>query len=374
MSLNVCVCANCLDYPQGGGLKWVYLNWALGLRAIGCQVIWLEQVDPNLPVHEVHDLVLSLKAHLTPYGLSEHVALCSRGDEPLSCEALAGCLSIEAATEADLLLDFQHNLPHETVRKFRRSALVDIDPGLLQIWVSSGQVTLAPHNTYFTIGETVGRSGALFPDLGLKWHYTPPCVALEWWPPHPAPADAPFTTVAHWYANSWFTDDQGSDDKRSGFLPFLDLPLHTAQPLELALDLKEGDEERAALQNRGWRVRDSHVVAAAPWDYQHYIQESRGEFSCVKPGCIKLQNAWISDRTICYLASGKPVVIQHTGPSRFLPDAAGLLRFRDLREAKLCVEMATADYDRQSGFARKLAEEYFDARQVAGRVLERAMA
>jgi hypothetical protein len=89
---------------------------------------------------------------------------------------------------------------------------------------------------------------------------------------------------------------------------------------------------------------------------------------------VYLENAWISDRTLCYLASGKPAVVQYTGPSRFLPDAAGLFRFRDLEEAARYLEMAAADYERQCGLARALAEEYFDARKVVGRVLELALA
>jgi hypothetical protein len=157
-------------------------------------------------------------------------------------------------------------------------------------------------------------------------------------------------------------------------MPFLDLPRHTSQTLELALWLREKDApERAKLQERGWRVRDSSSVASSAQDYQQYVQGSLGEFSCVKPSCIRFQNAWVSDRTLCYLASGKPAVVQHTGPSRFLPDAAGLFRFRDLQEAVCSLEQVVADYDRQCRLARAVAEEYFDARKVVAGLLERAL-
>jgi hypothetical protein len=86
-----------------------------------------------------------------------------------------------------------------------------------------------------------------------------------------------------------------------------------------------------------------------------------------------LQNAWISDRTLCYLASGKPAVVQHTGASRFLPDAEGLFRFRSLEEAARALSTAESDYERYGRLARALAEEYFDAHKVVGRVLERAL-
>ena len=108
-------------------------------------------------------------------------------------------------------------------------------------------------------------------------------------------------------------------------------------------------------------------------DYQRYIQSSRGEFSCAKPSCVRLQNAWVSDRTLCYLASGKPAVVQHTGASRFLPDAAGLFRFSTLDEAAKQLEIVAADYDRQCQLGRALAEEYFDARKVAAQLLEQAL-
>ncbi|MBI3934183.1 MAG: hypothetical protein HY316_05795, partial [Acidobacteria bacterium] len=164
------------------------------------------------------------------------------------------------------------------------------------------------------------------------------------------------------------------NDKRSGFLPFLDVPQRTTQLLELALCLGADEKgEQAELLRRGWRLREPATVASTPWDYQRYIQASRGEFSCVKPSCIRLQNAWIGDRTPCYLASGKPAVVQHTGPSRFLPDAAGLFRFHDVEEAVRCLKTAAADYERQCRLARALAEEYFDARKVVGRVLERSL-
>ena len=166
--------------------------------------------------------------------------------------------------------------------------------------------------------------------------------------------------------------------KREGFLPYIDLPARTAAPLELAVNL-EGHPpdlvaaEWTALTDRGWRLRRADDVSSTPWDYQGYIQASRGEFSCAKPSCMRLQNAWISDRTICYLASGKPAVVQHTGPSRFLPDRDGLLRFRTMDEAVACLDAATADYEHHSRRARALAEEYFDAEKVVRRVLERAL-
>jgi hypothetical protein len=370
MSLRVCLSANTLSYPEGGGHLWVYLNWALGLRALGCEVVWLEAVESTTPIAEVPALAASLRGRLERYGLAEPVALCRVDGEPLPGDFEDG----GRAFEADLLVNLQYGLSEKIVRRFRRSALLDIDPGLLQIWMGEGQVAVARHDLYFTIGETVGRPGSRIPTVGVEWHYTPPCVALDSWLPHPAPPDAPFTTVAHWYDAYVAHDGECYENgKRNGFLPFLELPRHTSQPLELALDIVADDEELPLLREHGWRVRESVAVSATPEDYQRYIQNSRGEFSCVKPSCVRLANAWISDRSLCYLASGKPVVVQHTGPSRFLPDAAGLLRFRDPAEAVRCLEAAASDYERHCRLARALAEEFFDARKVVRNVLNRAL-
>jgi hypothetical protein len=377
MSITVWLSTRTLNSPKQGGHFWAYLNWALGVRALGCDLVWLEPVSPRARVTKVQALVDALKSRLEPYDLADQVALCSSTNEPLSSAAASGCKDIEAASEADLLLNMAYGISPALIRRFRRSALLDIDPGLTQIWMSKKEIGVSRHDVYLTIGETVGQPGSAFPDCGLEWQYTPPCVALDWWPVHSAPAGAPFTTVSNWYMDEWIEDANGwyINDKRSGFLPFLDLPSQTSQPLELALCLSPDEEEGwVELPNRGWIVRNAWETVPSPRDYQRYIQGSRGEFSCVKPSCVRLQNAWVSDRTLCYLDSGKPAVVQHTGPSRFLPDSAGLFRFRDLHEAVRYLDIVARNYDQQCRLARALAEEHFDAKKVVKGVLERALA
>jgi hypothetical protein len=376
MSLTVCLAASTIEYPEGGGHLWVYLNWALGLQALGCKVIWLEGIDPKMPVDEVQALTSTLKSRLEPYDFAEHVALCSWNGEPLPQAMTENCLDIESAFEADLLLNLAYNIPSQVVEYFRRTALVDIDPGLLQLWMSQGLVNPARHDIYFTIGETVGTPLARFPDCGLKWHYTPPAVFLPAWPATPAHSRAAFTTVSGWWGE-WieYSGEGVNNEKRTSFLEYADLPSHTSAQLELALCLTtEDDEDRRFLDQRGWRIRNAEEVTSTPKQYRAYIQRSRGEFSCAKPSCMLLQNAWISDRTLCYLSSGKPAVVQHTGPSIFLPNADGLFRFRSIKEAARALDTIQSDYEQQSRLARHLAEEYFDARKVVRSVLERAMA
>jgi len=378
MSCEVCLLADTISFLSGGGHQWVFLNWAIGLRANGVRVHWLEPVPAEWNSDQLAERLAVLRTRLQPYGLDESVALVGWTPGMHDVAPPPGCLSFdEVASAADLLLNTLYHLPATALGRFRRTALIDIDPGLTQHWLSTGQISVAPHSLYFTTGENVG-SNARIPDCGLPWIYTPPCVALDAWPITPTPADAPFTTVSGWYADEWVatTDGYFCNDKRQGFLPFLALPRLTRQPLELALNIGEGpeaDAERHELEARGWRVRNSYEVASTPADYQRYIQASRGEFSAVKPSCVRLLNAWISDRTLCYLASGKPAVVENTGPSRFLPTAAGLFRFRTLGEAAKMLEAAAADYEHQSRLARALAEEHFDAAIVTRRVLERAL-
>lgn len=375
MSVAVCLVANTISYPEGGGHFWVHLNWALGLRSCGCDVIWLEVLDERIAPERVEACVQSLKSRLAPYGLVQALAICTRNcDAPH--EAARGCRGFDAAMEADLAINVLYTLPAKLIKRLRRSAFLDIDPGLLQLFVTQGLMPLEKHDLYFTIGETVGTPQAKFPDAGVRWQHTLPCVALDWWPVHVAAEGAPFTTVSHWYSGGWVkdADELYCNYKREGFLPFLDLPQRVRQPLELALCLGDDEKERAALEQRGWRVREAWEVAGSPEDYQRYIQGSRGEFSCVKPSCVRLQNAWISDRTLCYLASGKPALVQHTGPSKFLPDDEGLFRFRDLPQAVRGLETIADDYERQSRLARVLAEQLFDARKVVNRLLERSLA
>ncbi len=132
-------------------------------------------------------------------------------------------------------------------------------------------------------------------------------------------------------------------------------------------------EDRCLLERHRWRIRDAREVASTPERYRAYIQGSRGEWSCAKPVFVKLQNAWVSDRTVCYLASGKPAVVQHTGPSAYLPDGEGMFRFSTLEAAAAALDAINTDYERHCRAARDIAETHFDATRVLSRVLSEAL-
>ena len=388
MSLTVCLApAKTIDYPEGSGHLWVYLQWVLALQALGCRVIWLEGVDPSAPgtvqapkprhlrAGDPRKLVPMLRARLQPFGLAESLALFSLTGDPLPPDVAAMALDLDAATTADLLVNLWHSLPAPVVRRFRRSAFVDTDPGLLQIWMATGDIAVAPHHCYFTIGETVGTPGASFPDCGLRWFYTPPPVYLPEWPVTRAEPGAAYTTLTHWWGGSFdFRGVTFSNEKRAAFLEYAALPQMTSANLELAVCLGRHYEEwRSRMAPLGWTIREAWDVSATCDEYRAYIQQSRGEFSCAKQAYVTLEAGWISDRTVCYLASGKPAIVQDTGPSTFLPAADGLFRFRNLDEAVRALEAAERDYDRHCRQARALVEEYFDAGRVIGRVLEQAL-
>ncbi len=374
MSPRVCYYADRFCYPEGGYL-WKFLNWAGGLRSNGCDVIWLEAISPERTPEETSAAVSALRKTLDQYGLGRSLSICLTIGDRVPSESEHGCIPFEQAAEADLLLSVgYYQTSQRLIDRFRRSALVDYDPGLLQVWISRAGTKLAAYDVYFTIGETVGQALSLIPDVGLRWHHIAPCVSLENWTPAPTRDDAVFTTVTHWWGD-WVDDYDNT--KRAAFLPYLDLPTHSPRQLELAVELEEHKEEHKEdwrlLRHHGWRVRWAPAVTATPAEYQRYIQNSFAEFSCAKPSCGRLQTAWVSERTICYLASGKPAVVEHTGPSHFLPDSAGVWRFRNMTEAAQALRRVADDYPNQRRLARALAEEHFDAKKVVSRVLEIAL-
>jgi len=305
---------------------------------------------------------------------------------------------------ADLLLNFYYAISPALLERFSCKSLVDIDPGLLQFWIDAGQLNVSGHDYYLTTGETVGAPGANFPDCGLPWLHIRPPVSLEWWPFHFDAQCEAFTTVSSWWGGGgkgeFITDGKGTlyeNNKRVTFLQYADLSRLTPQVLELALNLGEGEKDdeidpmvhdeksdgsiagvtdyisdavdKKILLQHGWKIKDAYEAAKSPESYKSYIQSSRGEFSCVKPSCLRFQNAWISDRTICYLASGKPVVVQDTGPSSFLPNGEGMFRFSTLSEAADSFTAINSDYKKHCKAAREIAETYFDAKNITAKIL-----
>ena len=370
------------NFPDGGGHFWVYMQYVQGLRRLGCDVYWLEQFrPPDDPAAETR-LLSTFFERLRQFGLEGKALLYARdrgrGAGPDAVRFVGGDWSDaeRVLRRVDLLLNFHYAIDPRLLACARRTALVDIDPGLLQFWISTGQLNVPAHDCYLTTGETVGTPAARFSDCGLPWHRIRPPVCLDLWPFTYDPHAEAFTTVSSWSTTDWLKVTANGktilreNTKRVAFLEFAELPRRTRQPLELALYTDDRDAaDLTRLTRNGWRVRHSSEVAGSPDAYRSYIQRSRGEFSCAKASCMEFQNAWVSDRTLCYLASGKPVVVQDTGPSSYLVNGEGMFRFSSVDEAAAALDTITCDYERHCRAARDLAETHFDSKRVLEGVL-----
>src|SRR5437667_11968456 len=380
------------SFPDGGGHFWVYLQYALGLRRLGCDVYWLEQLRPARDPERQTYVISTFQERMKQFGFEGRTLLYTLDGEP---RLVGGAWSEAEAVlrRADVVLNFHYAIDPRLLAYARRTALVDIDPGVLQFWMSSGQLKVPPHDSYLTTGETVGTPAARFSDCGLQWTHIRPPVCLDLWPVTDDAGAEDFTTVSSWSSASWLKVDRNGETvlldntKRVSFLDFVDLPRHTSQPLELALYLLDRDPEgerrvkqaekdaadRAHLESHGWRVRDSRDVAGSPEAYRAYVQQSRGEFSCAKPSCMEFLNAWVSDRKLCYLTSWQQVVVQHTDRRPYLPHGEGMFRFTSLPEAVEALESIASDYARHCRAARDIAETHFDARRVLDTALNAAL-
>ena len=372
---------NVVNFPDGGGHFWVYMQYVQGLHQLGCEVYWLERFCSSGDQGYDASVLSTFAKRMERYGLAGKLMLYMSHEQSGDSGQYTylGMTQLEAEAilrRADLLLNFDYRIDAILLSCFRRTAVVDIDPGLLQFWMATRQLLVPLHDVYITTGETVGTPSALFPDCGRLWFHIRPPICLERWPYVHDPRCEAFTTVSSWWGDEWITDgtEVYENNKRVPFLEFTELPGRTSQQLELALFFGDGDaQDLRVLASHGWRVRHSLEVARTPERYHAYIQGSRGEFSCAKPSCMKFQNAWISDRTLCYLASGKPVVVQNTGPSAFLPNGEGMFRFATLGEAADALATINRDYERHCRAARAIAEAYFDAKQVLRAILNVAL-
>jgi hypothetical protein len=353
--------------PGNGGNAWARLSVVGGLRRLGFQAFFVEQIERASPQNLAYfeDVILQS-------GLVGSAALVSGGE----CYGMDRRELDAIAADATLLINFGGHLTIPAlVEPARCKVYLDDDPGFTQLWEASGTAgaRLEGHDLYFTFGENIGRPGCPIPTDGIDWHATRPAVVLDDWPVAGGDEQGVFTTVATWRGPygpvSWNGRTFGL--KLHEFRKFLELPGRTQQNFELALDIDQ-DEQRdlALLRHHGWRVADPRVVAGDPISFRSYVQSSAAEYSAAQGIYVETQCGWFSDRTVRYLASGKPAVVQDTGFSRNLPTGQGLIAFRTLDEAVAGVQAIVSDYQRHSRAARALAEEYFDSDKVLGQLLE----
>src|SRR3989442_4612240 len=216
------------SFPEGGGHFWVYMQYAQGLRQAGCDVYWMEPLRRSDDEQRDAAALETFRARMERFGFGGKLILYTSQKHavtPLLPSAYVGMPQAEAEAifeKADLLLNFHYAINPALLARFQRTALVDIDPGLLQFWISRGQLTVARHDFYFTTGETVGTPAARFPDCGLEWVRIRPAVCLELWPSAFNPRSEAFSTISNWDADDWIVDGKQvyENTKRVAFLEF----------------------------------------------------------------------------------------------------------------------------------------------------------
>jgi hypothetical protein len=254
----------------------------------------------------------------------------------------------------------------------QRRAFLDIDPGFPQMWLELGLADMfGGHDAFVTIAENMGQPDCAIPTGGRRWITTRPPVVLERWPAQRDDGGS-FTSVATWrgpYAPVSYRD-KTYGVRAHEFRRFAALPRLSSATFAVALAIDEADAaDREHLLESGWNLVDPRAVAGDPEAYRRYIQGSGAEFTVAKSMYVDTNSGWFSDRSACYLASGRPVLAQETGFSRVLPTGEGLLTFRTVEEAAAGVDVIERDYQRHANAARALAEDHFDSDQVLTKLL-----
>jgi hypothetical protein len=369
-------------YRNGGG-TWERMSWVVGLRRLGLDVYFVEQIAPEACV-EPHGRVTAFEEsvnlewfrHVTEFfGVAGRSVLVYGGGE--QCAGMAWERLLEVAESAELLVNLSGHLSlPPLMERISRKAYVDVDPGFTQFWHDdpSTPFKLSGHDYYYTIGENIGTSACLIPTDGISWRSVRQPVVLDHWPVAGPAEPNRFTTVAGWRGPFGPIQFGGKTFgvKVHEFRKFIELPkLRAGDCFEIALDIHPADEkdQRALLQN-GWELVDPRAVACGPEAFRSYVQGSGAEFSVAQGVYVETNSGWFSDRTVRYLASGKPALVQETGFSNLYPVGEGLLSFRTLEEAADGAERITGDYDKHCRAARAVAEEYFDSDKVLGKFTE----
>ena len=258
-----------------------------------------------------------------------------------------------------------------------RRIYVQSDPFQSQVQVVQGNTDmisiLKAHDTHFTFGENLGAADSGVPDDGFRWLPTRQPVALELWENDRLTNGGRYTTITTWKNKGKDIEYNGDTyywTKDREFEKFLDLPRRRPVPFELATTVTEDIQK--LLRDNGWNRTDSIHISRNPERYRRYIQESRGEFTIARDQYVRPKTGWFSDRSVCYLAAGRPVITQETGFSKYVPTGRGLFGFRTMDDILAAVDAIESDYASQSRAAREIAAEYFAAEKVVGSLMERA--
>jgi hypothetical protein len=363
-----------VGYPQGGGLWTMFLQYLLGLRALGHDVFWLELFRSTGDRARDGRLLDVFFARFERHGFRDRCAVLTYEEdvsEPTlgsgPVYGMSGHRVEEVARSADLVWNFACALRGPLLGLFKRRVLVDGDPGHLQVSALTWDMAIHEHDAFLTAGTKLRDVDCAVPTLGVTWHPFVQFVYLPMWTSAPDPGPhAPFGSVTEWtWEELWCDDRVLSLSKRAAYLQYVDIPRRTGRPFELAANIHPADDtgDRDMLRRHGWRLIHPHRVARSPAAYRRYLTRCRAEFLCPKPIHSALRTGWFSDRSACYLASGRPVLMEDTGLGDHVPTGEGLLVFRDADGAAAGVAAIDADYPRHQRQARELAESVMDSRR-----------
>jgi hypothetical protein len=367
--------------PWYGGHTWVFLQYLLGFKKLGWNVLFVDQLEPEMcvddggkpcPLESSSTLAYFVNV-MQAFDLTDAFALLyDKGHVSIGKSRKE---VIEAAAQSAMFLNVMGFLRDpEILDRAQNRVFLDIDPGFGQMWQHLGIETIfRDHHHYVTIGQNIGQPGCDVPTCGIHWITTTQPVQLDHWQPRFTSTPKVFTTIASWRGAY---GPMSLDGKTYGlrvheFRKFASLPTLTTERFEVALDIHSADSaDRTLLEKNAWHLINPRTVARTPMQYRAYIQQSGAEFMVAKNMYVETQSGWLSDRSICYLASGKPVLVQDTGLKTLYACNKGLLTFKCLEEAVSGVQQISNDYVSHARAARDMAQEYFDSNKVLSQLLK----
>ncbi|MBS1868263.1 MAG: hypothetical protein JSS99_01215 [Actinobacteria bacterium] len=354
--------------PGHGGATWAALQYALGLRALGHDVLLLDEVrGPGDPAARAACLAHVVDA----FGLEGRAALLTGAGGSVG---IAYDEVVAFAASADLLVNLAGTVRDPRVLEaVPRRLLVDLDPAFTQLWHAQGvDVGIAAHDRFASVGLRLHAPECDVPDGGVRWEPTLPPVALERWPAAGEEPTEGLTAIANW--RSYGTLEHAGvryGQKAHSVRALIDLPRRLAEPPRFALLIDPAEaRDIAELHRHGWVLIDAAHETATPEGYARFVRASEAELGIAKEGYLVSRCGWFSDRSACYLASGRPVIAQRTGWQHVLPEGEGLLGFDDAAGAAEAVAAVRAEPARHAAAARALAEQWLDARRVLPALLE----
>ena len=360
-------------YPLGG-VTWCSLMYLLGLRQLGHEVFYIEDTgeciyDPVANTRALNpDYALQyIDAALRPHGLGESWSFVNYDG---AYYGASRDRVLEFAASADLFVNLSGGtwFWRDEYARIPRRVFIDSDPAFTQLAIAKNEDWYVKFfrgfDRLFTFGASLGTDECAVPLGEFRWEKTWQPVVTSLWRTDAHPARDRFTSVMSWTIES-FTDIGGNKDVE--FLRFLDLPARTGPRFEIAVN-----GPQRLLQQHGWSTLPAMEVSRTPAGYREFIQSSRGEFGVAKHTYVSTRCGWFSDRTECYLAAGRPAVVQDTGWTSHLPSGEGLLAFSTAEEAADAIARVDGDYARHAARAAEIARDHFEARTVLSALIERA--